>query len=205
MSTTTCAVPTRSTSSSANRSLPVSRCRAFFDDQRFAEDARRFGQRHRQVALHRRAVRELRVVIRVTQLVGGGLRRVEAAAPVQEHQRTIAGEWHAEGAALLARARSGVDPLLVERAIDQPVQSAAVGLERVAHDLDAVVPRDRCGTERQAVRPCRTTAARRRARASRAFDRIQPRRSGSESVIAACIASNVGAADAVREQRRVKW
>ena len=177
---------------------------AFFHDQRFAEDAGRLGERHRQHALHRRAMRELRVVIRVPQLVRCSLRRVEAAAPVQKHQRTIAGERHTERAALLARARPSVDPLLVERTVDQPIQPAAVRRECVAHDLYAFVPRDRrcCQRKRRdEVVPRQRTVVAQQPRlrshpAAHVGERLGDR-------LLHCVER--GAADAVREQRCVEW
>ena len=64
--------------------LEVSQAR--LDDQRLAEDARRFRQHHRKAALHRGAVGQLGVVIGVTQFMGSGLGRFGRTAPVQQYQ-----------------------------------------------------------------------------------------------------------------------
>ncbi len=158
MSTTVCTAPARLTSSRASRSRPVQVLQPFLDDQGLAEDARRLGQRHRQPALQRGAVGELRVVVGVAQLVSSRLRRVDAAVPVEEHQRPVVDERHAERAATLAFARSGVDPLLVDGPIDEAAEWLAVRGERPADDLRAFGPRDASSPRTAVVRRGRTTA-----------------------------------------------
>ena len=113
---------------------------SFLDNKGLAEDARRFGQRHRHASLQCRSVCELGVVIRVTKFVSRGLGGVDAATPVEEDQRPIVDERHAERAAKLAIARSGIDPLFVDCAIDEPAERLAVRRERTADDVQAVGP-----------------------------------------------------------------
>ena len=87
---------------------------AFFNHQGFAKNAGGFGQGHRQVALQRCAMRQLGVVIRVAQFVGRGLRRIYAAAPVEQHERTIVDERHAKCTADFSFAGLGIDPFFAE-------------------------------------------------------------------------------------------
>ena len=88
-------------------------------------------KRHRQASLQRGAMGELGVVVGVTELVRGRLRRVDAAAPVEEDQRAVVDERHAERPAALAGARPGIDPLLVDRAVDEAAEALAVRGERL--------------------------------------------------------------------------
>ncbi len=134
---------------------------------------------------------ELGVVVRVAELVSGRLRRVDAAAPVEEDQRAVVDERHAERAATLAGAGPGVDPLLVDGAVDESTP------EPLLYELNAprTMPNpsvheielgaNGSGANRSyhgnaAGRPC-----------SPALASIQRRRSGSDASMAACIASNV--------------
>ncbi len=122
---------------------------AGLDDQRLAEDAGRLGERHRQALLQRRAIDERRVVIGVAEFVGRGLRRFRRTRPVQQDERTVADERHAEGAARFALGGRRVDPLLVEGAVDEVAQRGAELAERGADDVDALVPRHVGGGHRQ--------------------------------------------------------
>ena len=140
MSTTTWFEPARSTSRIARRSAPSSALKRALDDERLAEDARRLGERHRQEPLEVGAFGQRRVVVGVAELVRQRLRRVGAARPVHQHQRAVADERHAERAADLAVARSGVDPPLVDGAGDQPAELGAVVGEGVVHGRHAFVP-----------------------------------------------------------------
>ena len=124
----------RSTSSSASRSAPSSPREPGLDGQGLAEDAGRLGQRHRQPPLQRRPLGERRVVVGVAELVGRGLGRVERTRPVEQHERPVVDERHAERAAVLAVAGAGVDPPLVEGTVDEPAQLGAVRRERSADD-----------------------------------------------------------------------
>ena len=155
-------------------------------------------------SLQRRALGELGVVVGVAELVGRGLRRVDAAVPVEEHERAVADERHAERSAALAVAWAGVDPLLVDGAVDEAAERRAVRRERVANDAEPVVPRDRARSRRAAARTGPTTAAPRRARAGAPWPASSDGSRASDASTAACIASNVGSADAVGEQRRVE-
>ena len=103
---------------------------AGLDRERLAEDARRLGQRHRQPALQWRASGERRVVVGVTELVRGRLGGVERARPVEQHQRAVVDERHAERTARLAVTRAGVDPAFVEGVVDEPGELVAVCRER---------------------------------------------------------------------------
>ncbi len=59
---------------------------AGLDDERLAEDAGRLGERHRELTLQGRAAGQRRVVVGVTEFVGGGLGRVGRTRPVEQHQ-----------------------------------------------------------------------------------------------------------------------
>ena len=141
--------------------------------------------------LQRRALGELGVVVGVAELVRRRLGRVDAAGPVEEHERAVVDERHAERPAALAVARAGVDPLLVDGAVDEPAERRAVRAERVADDVEPVVPARSARRDGQRGDEVRTTAARRSWPCRRALARIQRRKSGSASSTAACIASNV--------------
>ena len=205
MSTTTWVEPTRSTSSSASRSAPSSRPSAGLDDERLAEDAGGLGERHRQPPLERRAAGQRGVVVGVAELVGGGLRRVERARPVEQHERAVVDERHAERAAGLAVAWAGVDPLLVERPVDEPGELGAVGRERA---------RARCRCPRPTRRRRRASGSgatrshhwqpARRGRAGVALSRIHRRKSGSDVDDRRLHRVERRPADAVGEQRGVE-
>ena len=106
----------------------------------------------------------------------------------------------------LAVARRGVDPPLVERPVDEAGRARRCTWRTPSRtDVDALVPRDRRrrrdGQRGDEVPP---RQRRRRGRAAPPWSASTARKSGSAAVTAACIASNVGAADAVGEQRRVE-
>ena len=126
MSTTTWVAPCEVDVEQGQPVGAVELLQALLDDERLAEDAGRLGQRHRQPALQRRAVGQRGVVVGVTELVGGRLGGVDAARPVEQHQRAVADERHAERPAALAVARRGVDPALVEGPVDEPAEPGAV-------------------------------------------------------------------------------
>ena len=112
MSTTTWQAPCRSMSSRARRSLGVGvaarpASTMIVSQKMLAVSASAIGR----LALQRRALGQLRVVVGVAELVGEGLHAVEAAVEVEQHERSVAAERHAERAAALAGARLGVDPL----------------------------------------------------------------------------------------------
>ena len=69
---------------------------------------------------------QLGVVVGVTQFVSSGLRRIDAACPVEKDQRAIADEGSAKGPAALALAWLGIDPAAIDGAVDQTVQGASV-------------------------------------------------------------------------------
>ena len=74
--------------------------------------------------------------------MSGGLGGVGRAGPVQEHQRAVAHEGHAERSTRLAVAGCGVDPLLVECPVDQATQPRAVLGEGALDDVDSFAPRE---------------------------------------------------------------
>ena len=206
MSTTTWFDPARSTSSIARRSAPSTRCSALLDDERLAEDARGLGQRHRQAPLEVGALGQRRVVVGVTELVRQRLRRVGAARPVHQHQRAIADERHAERAADLAVAWSGVDPPLVEGA-GRPARRAGRCSRRTRR---ARSPRlrpnsaspGRPGTGRRDPTTADPLADRRRG--ASALARIQRRKSGNASRDRRLHRVERRPADGVGEQRGVE-
>jgi len=108
--------------------------------QGLTEDACRLGKRHGQPLLQWRATGQLHVVVCVTEFVGGGLRRFGAATPVEEHERSVADEGHAEGATDLAVPRFGVKPRFVNGAVDESCERGGVGGERPAHEADPRLP-----------------------------------------------------------------
>ena len=122
MSTTTWQAPWRSVSSSTRRRVGVGAGEQRLHQDRLAEDRRRLGQRHRRLALQRRAVGQLGVVVGVAELVGEGLHAVDGAAEVEQHPALVAPHRHAEGAAALAVARADVDPALVDGPLGQAAQ-----------------------------------------------------------------------------------
>ena len=175
-----------------------------FDRERLAEDAGRLGQRHRHPLLQRRATGQRGVVVGVAELVGRGLGRVDRARPVEQHERTVVDELHAERPAHLAVARAGVDPPLVERPVDEAGELAAVARERRADPRDAVVPRDRRGRLRDRCHEVAPAQPARRTRAPCALVRIQRRKSGSDVDDRGVHRVERRPADAVRVQRRVE-
>ena len=124
-------------------------CQAGLDDECLAEDARRLGERHRELSLERCAAGEHGVVIGVAQLVRGGLGGVGRTRPVEQHQRAVVDERCAERAAALAGPWGGVDPPLVEGAVDEAAEGVAVFEEGRPDDVDAFVPRHLGAGERQ--------------------------------------------------------
>ena len=96
---------------------------AGLDSECLAEDARCLGERHRHPLLQRRAARQRGVVVGVAEFVGGGLGGIDRPGPVQQHERTVTGERHAEGAAGLAVTGLGIDPPFVERTVDDPCRA----------------------------------------------------------------------------------
>ena len=94
-------------------------------------------------------MRQLGVVIRVAQFVGGRLSRIHAAAPVEQDERTIIDERHAKCTADLSFAGLGIDPFFVQRTIHQASKAIAVSTKCTAHELHAFVPRNVAGGKRQ--------------------------------------------------------
>ena len=91
-------------------------------------------------------------------------------AQLRKHERAVADERHAEGAAPLAVARAGVDPLLVEGAVDEAASGGQYAAERVAHEVEAVVPADtRLGANGSGANEVAPRQRVRRSRAARAF------------------------------------
>ena len=90
--------------------------RDFLEQQRLAEDRRRFGERHRQPALQRGATRERDVVVGVPELVRECRDGVVTAVEVHHHAADVVRDRRAVRAAPLAIAHLGVDPVLVEGA-----------------------------------------------------------------------------------------
>ncbi len=177
---------------------------AGLDGQGLAEDAGRLGERHRHPLLEGCPAGERGVVIGVAELVGRGLGGIDRPGPVEQHQRSVARERHAERTPGLAIAGFGVDPLLVERTVDDAGELSAVGRERRADPVDALGPRDR---GRHVGERCDVVPPR------------QPAVVAVQSGLDAHPAPEVGErrgdrrlhrierrpADAVREQRRVEW
>ncbi len=127
------------------------RCQPGLHHDRLAEDAGGLGQRHRRLALQRRAVGQVGVVVGVAQLVGQGLHAVEAAVEVEQHPADLALHRHAERPAHLARPGLGVEP-----AIRRP-QCATTSARRgeklakaVGHRPGRLVPREPLGLCRPA-------------------------------------------------------
>ena len=110
------------------------------DDEGLAEDAGGLGECHREPTLERRAIDQRGVVIGVAEFVGGGLRRLGRARPVQQHERAVADVRHAERPARLAVGGRSVDPALGERSVDEPAEGRAEPAERRPDDGDALVP-----------------------------------------------------------------
>ena len=133
------------------------------DHDRLAEDAGRLGQRHRRLALQRRAFGQIGVVVGVAELVGQRLHAVGRAVEVEQHPRLAAPHRHAEGAAHLAGPRLGVDPLVVRRPA-RPVRPAWASSRRTRR-APGRWRRSRGCARRRCRRPARTgpTTAGRRA------------------------------------------
>ena len=140
MSTTTWQAPCRSVSSRPSRSLGRCGGQPGLDHDRLAEDAGRLGQRHRRLALHRRALAQVRVVVGVAELVGEGLHAVGRAVEVEHHPRLAAPDRQAERAALLARSRLGVDPLVAGGPFDERGERRRVAAEGIGDPADGVGP-----------------------------------------------------------------
>ena len=114
--------------------MSSSACRGrVLEHQRFAEDRRGFGERHRQPALQRRAVGQRHVVERVAELVRERRDRFVAAVEVHHDAADVALDAHAVRAAAFAVAHLGVDPLLVERPVCERGEIGRVTGERREH------------------------------------------------------------------------
>ena len=133
----------------------------------------------------------VRVVVGVAELVRRRLRRVERARPVEQHERAVVDERHAERAAGLAVPRPGVDPLLVERPVDEPGEPGAVASRTrsrtmstpSSHETSAAANGSGATRSHHGSAPSWPC--------SRALSRIHRRKSGRASTTARCIASNV--------------
>ena len=138
---------------------------------------------------------ELGVVVGVAELVRGGLRRVDRAAPVEQHERAVADERHAERAADLALARRDVDPLLVERTVDEAAERRAVRRRTPSRTMPTPSSQlIRPGRDRQRRDEVPPRQRARRGRAGAPWCASTRGSAGSDASIADCIASNVGAA-----------
>ncbi len=99
-------------------------------DDRLAKDRGRLGQRHRRQSPQRRLAGQAFVVEGVSQLVRDGEDLIERTVKIAENARLLyAGDAHAECAALLAIARLGVNPAVVESALGQVRQPVAKAAE----------------------------------------------------------------------------
>src|SRR5579885_2149878 len=137
-------------------------------NNRLTEDAGGFGQGHRRLLLQRRAVRQVQIVVAMSQFVGQRAHAVEGRLKVREDARLILAQGSAIRAIDLAGAWLGVDPVFAEGAggeVREPLRIAAEllndkfagllklpGLRLLAYGCEDIIPGQLLQAERAGLR-----------------------------------------------------